>query len=418
MAKGSRPEDETTPRSAKRRRRPPVLELKATEVGSKGAKTSKEKPKTEREPETTGAKAGRTADGARARAAATDWRVLTSAPAIAAGAAGVVGLIAGALIVFLVVFPRTESADPRVGDLAGEVANLSARIESLASRPIPAPAPDQSGLAERIDKLTAAIGEAEQRLAAVEQRPEPKAPDFSAVDRRTAAIEESLQELRGGLADLKRLAEQMPAAASPQSIEGIAGRIGGLEERIAQLAAARAAAPTASPARTATFVAMHALTGAVRSGKPFATELDRARTQLGNRVAPLAALEPLAATGLPTVSALERQFAELTPRLLRGPEANGNFFERLLTNASRLVEVRRVGEPEGDSASAIVARAETKLARGDLAGAIGEVESMPEPGRSAAADWLEAARQRRDAETLIAQLLDASLTDNGEPAKP
>src|SRR5690606_23436845 len=104
-----------------------------------------------------------------------------------------------------------------------------------------------------------------------------------------------------------------------------------------------------------------------RSGKPFVKELDAARTLLGDRAAPLAALEPLAATGLPTVSALERQFAELTPRLLRGPEANGNFFERLLTNASRLVEVRRVGEPEGDSASAIVARAETKLARGDLA---------------------------------------------------
>jgi hypothetical protein len=310
-------------------------------------------------------------------------------------------------------------ADPRVGDLAGEVANLSARIESLASRPIPAPAPDQSGLAERIDKLTAAIGEAEQRLAAVEQRPEPKAPDFSAVDRRTAAIEESLQELRGGLADLKRLAEQMPAAASPQSIEGIAGRIGGLEERIAQLAAARAAAPTASPARTATFVAMHALTGAVRSGKPFATELDRART-LARRIAPLrlrhSSLSPR--RDCRPSPRLSGSLPSLTPRLLRGPEANGNFFERLLTNASRLVEVRRVGEPEGDSASAIVARAETKLARGDLAGAIGEVESMPEPGRSAAADWLEAARQRRDAETLIAQLLDASLTDNGEPAKP
>jgi hypothetical protein len=78
--------------------------------------------------------------------------------------------------------PRVENADPRVGELAGEVANLSSRIESLAKRPLPAPAPDQSGLGERIDRLTAAIGEAEQRLAAVEKRPEPKATDLSAVE--------------------------------------------------------------------------------------------------------------------------------------------------------------------------------------------------------------------------------------------
>jgi hypothetical protein len=135
---------------------------------------------------------------------------------------------------------------------------------------------------------------------------------------------------------------------------------------------------------------------------------------LGERAAPLATLEPLAAKGLPNVAALERQFSELVPQLLRGPEPGGNFFERLLTNASRLVEVRRVGEPEGGSASAVVARAETKLTRGDLAGAITEVESLPELAKSKAANWLVAAKQRRDAEATVAKLLDASLSGNAE----
>jgi len=409
MAKGSRPEDDRPPRSAKRRRRPPVLELKASEVGGK---TGDEKPNAERD-RTANAAAETAWDRIRAQTSAIDWRGFATTPLIT----GAAGAVAGALIVFLLI-PRGESADPRVSELTGEVANLSARIESLAARPMPAPAPDQSGLGARIDRLTAAINEAEQRLAAVEKRPEPKAPDFFGVNQRTAAIEGTLKELRGGLADLKRIAEQAPATASQQSIEGISGRIGGLEERIAALATARASASPVRSATAAEFIALNTLTGAVRSGNPFVKELDTARVLLGERAAPLASLEPLAAKGLPNVAALERQFSDLVPQLLREPEPGGNFFERLLTNARRLVEVRRVGEPEGSGASAIVARAETKLSRGDLAGAIAEVESMPEPAKSKAANWLVTAKQRRDAEATVVKLLDASLSGNAERSKP
>jgi hypothetical protein len=411
MAKGSRPENET-PRSAKRRRRPPVLELKASEVGH-GGEAHKEKPKTESDKKASAATGANPWE--RARAATMRLGSAVSLPLIATGAASA---IAGALIVFLLMPPRSESADPRVGELAGEVANLSARIESLAKRPIPAAAPDQSGLGERIDKLTAAIGEAEQRLAAIEKRPEQKAPDLSAVDKRTAAMEGTLKELRGGLNDLKRIAEQAPAAASPQSIEGLAGRIGGLEERIAALASARAATSSAANTGAAEFIALNLLSGAVRSGKPFTKEFDATRARLGERAAPLSALAPLAAKGLPTVANLERQFSELAPDLLRRRESNGNFFERLVTNATRLVDVRQVGEPEGTHPSAIVARMETKLARGDLAGAIDEAETLPEPAKSRAAKWIADAKQRRDAEAMVAKFLETSLSGNAERSNP
>jgi hypothetical protein len=411
MAKGSRPENET-PRGGKRRRRPPVLELKASEVGQ-GGEAHKEKPKTESDKKASAAASANSWE--RAKATTMSLSSAVSLPLIATGAASA---IAGALIVFLLMPPRGDSADPRVGELAGEVAKLSERIKSLAARPSPAPAPDQSGLGERIDRLTAAIGEAEQRLAAVEKRPEPKAADISAVDKRTAAMEATLRELRGGLNDLKRIAEQAPAVASPQSIEGIAGRIGGLEQRIAALAAARASPPPVTNAGAAELIALNSLTGVVRSGKPFMKELDAARTLLGERAAPLSALAPLAAKGLPTVADLERQFSELVPDLLRRPESSGNFFERLVTNATRLVEVRQVGEPEGTHPSAIVARAETKLARGDLTGAINEAETLPEPAKSRAARWIAAAKQRSDAESLVAKILEAILSGNAERSNP
>jgi hypothetical protein len=121
---------------------------------------------------------------------------------------------------------------------------------------------------------------------------------------------------------------------------------------------------------------------------------------------------------LPTVADLERQFSELVPDLLRRPESSGNFFERLVTNATRLVEMRQVGEPEGTHPSAIVARAETKLARGDLTGAINEAETLPEPAKSRAARWIAAAKQRSDAESLVAKILEAILSGNAERSNP
>ncbi len=324
------------------------------------------------------------------------------------------GVLGGALVVYLLM-PRADGADPRVGQLTKEVATLSAKIESLAARP--APAPDQGGLGARIDRLTAAIGEAEQRLASIERRPEPKAPDLSGVNQRTAAIEGTLKELRGGLTDLKRMAEQAPEAASPKSVDQLAGRIGGLEDRIAALVAARAAQPT-NAALASEIVSLNALAGALRAGRPFATELNAARSQLGERASGLAPLETFAARGLPSLETLQQQFSALAPNFLSGPEPDGNFFERLLTNAGRLVQVRPVGEPAGNSVGAVVARAETKLARGDLGGAISEVESLPEAERAVAAEWLAAAKQRRDAERAIQQLSEASLALAREAGKP
>jgi hypothetical protein len=146
MAKGSRTGDET-PRRAKRRRRPAVLELKASEVKPDDAKPRQEKPDAKSSKKDESA-AGSAWQRVRSQAGTMNFSGAVSLPLIATGVASAV---AGALIVLLLMPPRVENADPRVGELAGEVANLSSRIESLAKRPLPAPAPDQSGLGERID---------------------------------------------------------------------------------------------------------------------------------------------------------------------------------------------------------------------------------------------------------------------------
>jgi hypothetical protein len=392
MAKGDRP-DGDPPRGTRRRRRPPTLDLKATEVRPELSRAEAPKATRPEQPKT----------DEQVRSDAFDWRgLLTNAQVT-----GVVGVAAGAVLVFalMVLFGGRGSSDTQVSELAQEVKNLSTRVETLTSRTPTFAEP--GALGQRLDRLTSAIGETEQRLASLERRPLPQPPDLTTVNQRTAAIETTLKDLRGALADIRRMAEQAPPAATPQAVDALTDRIAGLEERISTLAAARPAAAASSLALE--IGALNALSDAVQSGRPFAKELEAARARLGDRAGPLALLEPYADNGVPSVAALAERFSELAPQLLRPSATDNGVLARLLSNASRLVEVRPVGEPQGNSAGEVIARVETKLGRGDLAAALAEVESLPASVKSAASAWIAAATQRRDAEQTVRRLIDAAL---------
>jgi hypothetical protein len=207
---------------------------------------------------------------------------------------------------------------------------------------------------------------------------------------------------------LRRITEQTPPAAAPTAaVETLAGRIGALEERIVSLATPTHA--TAGSALAAEITALNSLNGALNSGRPFAQELATVRTLMGERAASLAQLEPTAGEGLPTTVTFGRRFAELAPALMRGPDPDGGFLTRLMSNAARLVEVRPVGEPQGTSVGAVIARMEAKLDRGDLSGALDESSSLPTGAKAAAADWIATAARRRDAEIAVRKLIDAAL---------
>jgi hypothetical protein len=76
--------------------------------------------------------------------------------------------------------------------------------------------------------------------------------------------------------------------------------------------------------------------------------------------------------------------------------------ERAAGNLMRLVTIRPVGaDAEGDHAAARVARAEARLADGDLAGAVAELEGLEGAPAEAAAPWLEQARTRLAAENAL-----------------
>ena len=373
MAKDDHGKDDGS--SPKRRRgKPPVIELAATEIDPPPPAASAPEPEPaaapapERTPEPERAEPGKAWFGV------FDRRAVRFAASIGVAA------LAGALIAVSVVLLFESGADARLAKLAGEIAALNARVEALSARPA--------------DGTAASLAEIERRLVAVERRAPP--PDIAPLAARLGAIEAELQTLRKETAERLRL----------------------VEERVANLAAASRA--TVSPTLAAEIVALNLLREALATGAPFTAELAAVRALLGERAAPLAALAPAAASGLPTTTALARRFSELAPQLTRASVPAGGFFDRLAHSAGNLVDVRRVGEePAGDDLASVVARMQARLERGDLAGAIDAAAKSPALAEGAAGEWLKTARLRRDADaalkTLIATALASLAAEAGRP---
>ena len=367
MAKDDHGNDDGPP-PKRQRGKPPVIELAATEIEAPEPEPAAA-PEPERTPEPERPVPGKAWFGV------FDRRAVRFAASIGVAA------LAGALIAVSVVLVFERGADTRLAKLAGEAAQLNARVEALASRPADGTA---AALGERMDRVSASLADVERRLAAVERHAPP--PDIAPLAARIGAVEAQNETLRKEIAERFRL----------------------IEERVANLTAASRAG--VSPTLAAEIVALNMLREALAVGAPFSSELTAVRALLGDRAAPLAALAPAAASGLPTTAALTHRFSELAPQLTRASAPTSGFIDRLAHSARSLVDVRRVGEePAGDDAASVVARVRARLDRGDLAGAIDAAAKSPAFAEGAAGEWLKTARLRRDADAALQALIATSL---------
>ncbi len=357
MTDDSKPDHEPIP-NPRPKRQPPVIDAEAKEIpppGMANAKPDENKPE------------GRTSGFAsmRDRIPNFDWRAV--APAIA------------------------------VALLTGAIAGLAGAWMFASSGGAPA---DLSGVRNEISQLSSRITQAEGK-----QQP---APDLAPLNERIGKLETSAGELRGELAELKKLAETLANAPTAAEVASLNRRLAAIEERVVALATPKAETPRETP-QPAEIVALGSLRDTIAAGAPFARELNAVRTILKDRSAELAPFEKFAADGLPTVAALAKRFEPLASKIANPPPADGGVVTRLWNNATRMIEVRPVGEPAGNEPGAVVARMETKLGRGDLAGALDEAKALSPQAREIAKDWLETAERRRDAEALIKNLINAAL---------
>jgi hypothetical protein len=274
--------------------------------------------------------------------------------------------LAGAERVVRELASRAPPADPKALD------ELTRRVAKLEATP-PSPASD-AALAARIAALEAEVKAMTATQLSVGRRD----------DEILAAAREARARADASAAALAELTQKIPAATERSELEALANRVTAVER------SEKAAESGDRALRLA--LAATALNNAVERGDAFAAELASAKA-LGADAKLVAALEPFAHSGVPSAAALARQFSELAPSL-QASGAREGVLARLQVNAEKLVRIRRVDEPAGSDAGATAARAEAKVSRSDIAGAVSELAQLPPAARAPAEAWIKNAQAR------------------------
>ncbi|MEM9234236.1 MAG: mitofilin family membrane protein, partial [Pseudomonadota bacterium] len=268
----------------------------------------------------------------------------------------------------------TEDLDSaRVAELESTVAGLVADLEAVrdgegsSETPPATPAPDLEEL--KSDVKADVLAETEQVIAEKLQE-----------------TEREVQALRSELTEQQRLADE---------------RLTALTQKIDTLETSELTATKQSTL----LLALSDLEDSIESGEPFLRELDNIE-----RISPTSrsfgALRDHATTGLLTDKELTGSYALAARRALssaKREDAEGPL-SRLGANLSGLFSVRKVGDVEGDTPSAMIARAEARLESGDLQGAVDQLDGLTGPARDAFADWIEAAKAKAEVEREIEAL--------------
>ena len=313
------------------------------------------------------------------------------------------------------------TAAPSSGDeLAERVAKLEAAVAAAsgsgAQLPGAQPAPIDSALGERLTGLETVVKSLAEVVARLDRRTDETAAAIQAMRKDAesgVAPGGPPSETTVGKAEFEALAQrvtalQQSAASLQQSVERTATSL--------QQTAARGAEAAAADRVVRLAVVATGLRGAVQRGAPYEGELNAAKALVPDPQA-LAPLEPFAASGVPTAQALGREFAAIAPKLAQTakPSGGGDYIERLLSHAERLVRIRPVKEAAGDDTAAIVARVEAKAKQADIPGALAELGKLPESARAPAAAWIKKAEGRQAAVAAAQRIENAALAALANP---
>jgi len=276
----------------------------------------------------------------------------------------------------------------------------------------------QSALSQQLAAMESRLAEVESQAAAPSSSADlATADDVARLEGQITALSatNATEDLAAAIEDLKAQMATMDASASAGA--EAAGALGGLTGDVASIKATQAelsAAVDELKSRNAgeqalLWSAVGGLRDALRYAGPFSTELEDVARLAGDRPEvqeTLAELRPLADDGVASLAELQRSFPATARDIVAAGygEREDSVLGDVLTRVSQVVTVRPVGEVEGDSPGAIVARAEGHVEQGDLAAALEELNGLLEAPRAAAEPWRQRAEQRIAADAAVAKL--------------
>lgn len=298
-----------------------------------------------------------------------------SLPWPALALAGLVGGVVGAGLVLLATSRTTPAVAPE------QLAELRSRIEDL------------QGAATALDRKASAANDAAAKASS------------EARDAMTRASElakgQGAGPDAGALAALGDQAKQAAAAAAAtaQRLDSTAARLDAVESL-----AKNAAAPSGQAMAAARIVLAGRIQSAIAFGRPFAEDV-AALVKGGVPAEQVAALTAVAASGAPTRDMLLAQLR--THRAMFAREvtpASGDWQDRLLGLASRIVTIRPVGDTGANDPATLPIRLENALASDDVAAAAALWRQLPEPARRASAGFGADLEKRSAADAAIAKI--------------
>ena len=412
-------------------RRPPTIELTATEVGPPQAPPDTANSTTK---STTGDRAEAAAK-AGAQAGAPEQKSSPEQPApqnpsspkpeaksrvflhalsaaIGAVAAAVVLLglwLAGFTLARDVVTSQTEGPQAVVPIVANSA--ITARLDKI-EHALAAPKPDTSAVPPALAN----------RLTAVEMQAKMLGNSAAALNHRvddiaaTAQVAQKQSASAASAADAAKSSGQ--SGVQPADLDALASRIAALESAVKSLSE-QLAHPAASADQAARLAAAaQALQSAVERGAPYEAELKAVQT-LGAEQSATAPLETYAATGVPHADVLAHELALLVPGLQQATDNSSGdttFLSKLEANAQRLVRVTPVDAPPGDDVTSVIARINIDALRGNIADALNEIASLPDSAKAIAADWVKKARAREAAIAASRRIAADAVAALGKPA--
>ena len=265
--------------------------------------------------------------------------------------------------------PKTGGTDVSQQQFADDIADLRSAIDRIDKT-----ITEYTGPTGDIDQLVARMRIAETKLGEVQRR--------TAGEAQTAAAALSVAQ-----GDIAQLLQQLSAAGANRSNAG---------QNVADAVSLALAAGR--------------LQRTMESGAPYTDVLMTLRAVSTDDAAVGAILDRLAeraGAGIPTRDALTRSFAGVARDVVAAANAGAvsGWTGRTLHRIRNIVSVRRIGsDVPGDAPDARIARAEAKLLRGNLGGAVAELDGLAGAAAAAAATWLGDARARLDAEVAVDRL--------------
>jgi hypothetical protein len=320
--------------------------------------------------------------------------------------------VAGAALALLVVVivGLWPGRDDSASALDARLARVEQQVREFAGRP-PPPTIDPGAiddLSGRLAKLEAAV--AASRVPATDP----------VLANRIAALESELKSLAERIGALARRSDEIAVVAGDARGRGDANAtaLAELTQRLLRLSQPGAARGEAGDRSVRLAVIAAGLRAAVERGDSFVAELAATKT-LAADPATLAPLEPFASTGVPSAVALARELLALAPTLAQSSTAtprDGGILERLQANAEKLVRVRPVEGIAGDDPAAIITRIEARAAQTDLAGALAELAKLPAGSRAGAQGWITRAEARNAAVELSRRFVADAVAALAKPS--